>query len=108
MKIELNPEAASSNQLFNIEYDRAGHILNHLARVCSTAINNFESEYQKFAILPAQDGKNDLMHRLDNYRILNEMLEIAETENEKNYILFCAYTGIENVDKVVFRGQMHE
>lgn len=97
MEINLNPLANSNNELFDVPYDRAKEILDHMAMVCHKAITNFGS-YQRLGITP-----NGIKYRIDIHKILKEMLSIAESESEKNYILFCAYTGIERVDKTVLK-----
>lgn len=97
MKVDLNPEANSNNELFYLSNNRAGAILDHMAIVCTKAVVNFD-DYQRIAAV-----YDDIKYRVDIYKVLTEMLSIAETEDEKSYILFCAYTGIRSIDEAVLQ-----
>jgi hypothetical protein len=103
MEIKLNPTADSTFNLFYLTYDRAAEILDAMAMVLAHAANHFEEEYQRFGVVVEGDLNAQLMHGLDIPKILREMLNIGATDNERNYILYTAYTGIERIQSLVHR-----
>lgn len=103
MEILLNPAADSSYSLFYLTHDRAAEILNAMAGVLAHAANHFEEEYQRFGVVVEGDLDAQLMHGLDIPKILREMLNIGATDNERNYILYSAYTGIERIQSLVHK-----
>lgn len=102
MEINLNIDGTTSYEIFNISLDRANVILEHLIFICETAARNYESDYRVFGVVAQENGSGELMERINTGKLLRQMLDFATTEDEKNFILYCAHTGIEVVRKNVF------
>jgi len=107
MNINLDLNAQTPYGMFNLDEQQSDELLNHIAAVCERALKKFPKEYAVLGVVQESDSHTgELMHRLDNGRIINEMLEIAQNENEKNYILYLAFTGISRVSYLLFGEQV--
>lgn len=101
-QVLLNHKAESNYQLFFLEHDRAKEILDYLAEVCAIVIRNFHDQYRVVSVVKTKNNTTgELMHRLDVSKILQQMLSIAINDNEQNFILYSAFTGIDRVSKYV-------
>lgn len=103
--VDLNMNANSPFGLFNISGARADQIIDHITLVCERACEMYEDEYRVVELVTQPDGALESMQRLDTAKMLKEMLECANTEDEKNYVLYMAYTGINRVNYVLFAEQ---
>lgn len=97
MQIKVNMESNSSYSLFNVDSERAELILNLMSVICNRAYTDFEANYSIHKV----DKNGEITYQLAIGKIITEMVSIAETEDEKNYILYCAHTGIKRVSNAL-------
>ena len=90
MEINLNAQAHTPYEMFNITDERSNFLLDHIAEVCAKAYEGFPNEYSAHIDIENKD-------RLDIARILTEMLAPAANEDEKNYVLYVSHSGIGRV-----------
>lgn len=103
MQININVNSETPFGMFNITEQRSDVILDHIASICETAGMTFPKDYSVLGVVQEEgEHKGELMYRLDNGRMVNEMIEIAQNEDEKNYVLYIAYTGINRVHFLLF------
>lgn len=103
MQVELNTTADSSYSLFFLDHSRASEILDSITDICLNVVHNFSQQYQVLGVVTNEDnGKAELMHRLDIAKVMKEFLDLGKTKNEKNYILYVAFSAIDRISKYVY------
>lgn len=102
MEVNINMNAGSPFGLFNIADSRADEILDIISTVCERACENYETDYRVVEVVRQEDGTTQTMQRLHSAKMLKEMLDQVNTIDEKNYVLYIAYTGINRVNQVLF------
>jgi len=90
MEINLNMQADTLYEMFNIQDERSNELLDCIATICSTAYETFPADY---SVAISENGT----HRLDIPRMLAEMIAATTNEYEKNYVLYIAQAGIGRV-----------
>ena len=100
MEIKFNHDAANNYELFGIDEERSDVILDHIAIVCSNAYEQFPDKY---STTETTIGNQTMLlgTRLDVAQVLEEMIAIAETDQEKFYIIFTAPIGIDRVQQLL-------
>lgn len=93
MKINVNLGSDSSFSMFNLEEGRAGLLLDLMSQICDRAYSNFETDYSIQKVQPS----GDISLQLAIGKMVQEMVSLADTEDERNYILYCAHVGVSRV-----------
>lgn len=88
--VQLNMIANSPYSLFNLTHQRAEQILDALVELCGNVYQSFPNdEYAMF--------NEDKSFSLNMGKVLEQMLSVANTQDEQNFILYSAHTGIESL-----------
>lgn len=97
MLIRINPDAKASFQMFYLESKRAEELINEIADICVKHASIFERKRIAAMIVPQDDLDFDISG------MLKDILDIAKTSDEKNFLLYCAHDPIKKtMDRLGF------
>lgn len=99
MEINLNDHANTPYGTFNVSKERGNLLLEHIMQLCERAFDLLPQDYTVGELFGNTADDQKIMHRLDYARIIREMVEPAQNDDEKNYMLYLSYTGIKQLEK---------